>query len=346
MSKIICDVCGTTYPETAAQCPICGCARPADVKTVTGESAFSDNSDAAAYTYVKGGRFSKKNVRKRMKDNNITPIPVMPPVDDDEDEEESYENEKSTKGLTIAVLALLAAIIAVVVYLAVRFFVPDLGNLFVAPETTVPTTVAPTTTAAPTVQTVPCSKLTLDDTDVMLTFVGDSWTIAATAEPMDTTDVITYFSSNEAVATVTSSGEIHSVGEGSAVITVVCGEQMVECYVTCKVETQPPETTAPEVTTEPTTAPTTEPTEAPTEPSQPVTGTLKISHSDVTISVGESFNLKLKDSNGNVVDVTWTASKSGKVNISGNKITGASSGRTEVSCTVNGVTYSCIVRVK
>ena len=24
MSKIICDVCGTRYPDTAEQCPICG----------------------------------------------------------------------------------------------------------------------------------------------------------------------------------------------------------------------------------------------------------------------------------------------------------------------------------
>ena len=25
MSKIICDVCGTSYPDTAECCPICGC---------------------------------------------------------------------------------------------------------------------------------------------------------------------------------------------------------------------------------------------------------------------------------------------------------------------------------
>ena len=26
MSKIICDICGTSYPETEERCPICGCA--------------------------------------------------------------------------------------------------------------------------------------------------------------------------------------------------------------------------------------------------------------------------------------------------------------------------------
>jgi len=29
MSKIICDICGTSYPETAESCPICGCSRDA-----------------------------------------------------------------------------------------------------------------------------------------------------------------------------------------------------------------------------------------------------------------------------------------------------------------------------
>ena len=33
MSKIICDVCGTRYPETAEQCPICGHIRTAAGKT-------------------------------------------------------------------------------------------------------------------------------------------------------------------------------------------------------------------------------------------------------------------------------------------------------------------------
>jgi hypothetical protein len=350
MSKIICDVCGTSYAETATQCPICGCARPDSGNAKGSQAVTGDNNEQSGYTYVKGGRFSKKNVRKRLKDHNIQAVPVMPPArDDHQDDEDDYEapveNERSTKGLVVAVLSLLAAIIAVVVYLAVRFFMPDLGNLFVVPETTAPvTTVA--TTAAPTEETIPCDSLKLDDTDVMLTFVGDSWKIVATMEPADTTDVLQFFSSDESVATVTSSGEIRSVGEGTAVITVVCGEQTAECYVTCTVETLPPETTEPEVTTEPTTAPTTEPTTAPTEPEQTVAGPCKISHSDVTIKVGESFNLKLKDAYGNVVDVTWTSSKPGKVTINGNKITGAASGRTDLSCTVNGETYTCIVRVK
>ena len=27
MNKVICDICGTSYPDTADQCPICGYSR-------------------------------------------------------------------------------------------------------------------------------------------------------------------------------------------------------------------------------------------------------------------------------------------------------------------------------
>ena len=60
MSKIICDICGTSYADTATQCPICGCVRPAEPQPVPEEV-----NNSSAYTYVKGGRFSKKKKKKR-----------------------------------------------------------------------------------------------------------------------------------------------------------------------------------------------------------------------------------------------------------------------------------------
>lgn len=74
--------------------------------------------------------------------------------------------------------------------------------------------------------------------------------------------------------------------------------------------------------------------------------TWKISHTDVTIQVGESFNLRLRSSEGETADVSWSANKSGYVSISGNKITGKKAGTVTVSCTHEGTTYKCIVRVK
>ena len=74
--------------------------------------------------------------------------------------------------------------------------------------------------------------------------------------------------------------------------------------------------------------------------------TWSISHTDVTIKVGESFNLRLRSSEGETASVTWTANKSGYVYISGNKITGKTKGTVTVSCEHEGVVYECIVRVK
>ena len=41
MNKIICDVCGTAYPETSSQCPICGFARTAEAVS-SGEQLVED----------------------------------------------------------------------------------------------------------------------------------------------------------------------------------------------------------------------------------------------------------------------------------------------------------------
>ena len=71
-----------------------------------------------------------------------------------------------------------------------------------------------------------------------------------------------------------------------------------------------------------------------------------ISHEDVTIKVGESFNLRVRSSEGETASVTWNANKSGYVTISGNKITGKAAGTVTVSCDFEGETYKCIVRVK
>ena len=64
MSKIICDVCGTRYPDTAEQCPICGHICGSAGKTA--EDLFVMEDDRTeSYQKVRGGRFSKANVKKR-----------------------------------------------------------------------------------------------------------------------------------------------------------------------------------------------------------------------------------------------------------------------------------------
>ena len=100
MNKVICDVCGTDYPETASQCPVCGCVRRGGSQTSAG-NATANSESAAGYTYVKGGRFSKSNVRKRLKAAPVPPQPrqasskprpknVPQPAPQDMDDEDEY----------------------------------------------------------------------------------------------------------------------------------------------------------------------------------------------------------------------------------------------------------------
>lgn len=143
---------------------------------------------------------------------------------------------------------------------------------------------------------------------------------------------ITWSTDNAAVATV-DNGVISVVGSGTTKIHGVYQGKDYACIVRVYLpdETQPTE-------------PGTEPTEA-TDPEP--TGTLTISHQDVTISMNETFRLTLKDANGAVVAASWSVGNSAVCTVSGDgTVTGRGSGTTTVSAVVNGQTYSCIVRVR
>ena len=122
MSKIICDVCGTAYPEASTQCPICGCVRPVNAQVVPSDT--TENTTQRTYQHVKGGRFSKANVRKRTS-GNYTPAysksekTVAPSAP-----KKKKKKSNSNMGLLITIFALLLAIIAVVIYILVKFFIP------------------------------------------------------------------------------------------------------------------------------------------------------------------------------------------------------------------------------
>ena len=200
MSKIICDVCGTSYPETASQCPICGSARSGDVQVVADSKPGSDEAAPRGYQYVKGGRFSNKNVHKR----NSGKKPESPV---EKSEAPRKPKQKSNKPLIIVAVVLLLCVVATAGYIAIRFFVPaDLlpfgGN-----------------TTQPAATTVPCMSLQVSQPVVELTEKGATYQIAVTAQPQNTTDTLTYQSSDPAVATVDGNGLITAVAPGQTVMT-------------------------------------------------------------------------------------------------------------------------------
>jgi hypothetical protein len=66
----------------------------------------------------------------------------------------------------------------------------------------------------------------------------------------------------------------------------------------------------------------------------------------VSIIVGESFRLTVKNSEGKTADAVWTMSSEGIVSIEGKTITGRAPGTVTLTTTVEGETFTCIVRVK
>lgn len=224
MSKIICDVCGTSYPETVEQCPICGCVRPVDVQGVMPDA---DNAEGkSGYTYVKGGRFSKSNVKKRVK---ASPAPAYAASDDYNDEQ--YDEDQSSggrNGLIATALILLLAIVAVVIYITVRFF--GIGS-----ET--PNVIQPNSTSAATESVVACSELKISDEAVTFAQSGDAWMLNVQKMPLDTTDKLTCDVVDESVVTavVTSSDKVKitAVGAGETTVNITCGDKVVSCKVIC-----------------------------------------------------------------------------------------------------------------
>lgn len=439
MSKIICDICGTAYPENANACPICGFPRK-DAPVVGDEEVGEVGTAAVAATATprtKGGRFSNKNVKKR--NQAAASGETRRERKHQSSVETENEEEGSNRGLVITVIILAIAVLLMGIYIGMRFWngrdaYDNPGAPVIGTNPSTDGTSAPT---EPEETGIPCAGLTISDASVEFLGTGRGWKLSVSTAPADTTDELTFSSSDENVVTVTSDGRLTSVGPGTAIITITCGDVVKECQVVCNFdeETEPAETTQPEETTEP--EETTKPTEADktefkldrndvslftegesftfgitsggsyvspasvtwsskdpsvatvnngkvtavgggtttivatyngttqecivrcrfetgnepeetTKPTEPDTSDAEwsISHTDVTISVGESFSLRITDASGVTASVSWSASVSGIVAVNGNTVTGTEAGNTTLTATVNGQTFSCIVRVK
>ncbi len=321
MSKIICDICGTAYTETAKQCPICGSVRPGDVQRVTNE-VKSDGKVSTGYTYVKGGRFSKSNVKKRSKADNSGKTPSN---------NSNGQDAKSNRGLVATAIVLLLAIIGVVIYIALRFFAPisDLNNTQGTENNVV----------------ISCVDLVLDETEISFDSIGVAKLLNVTVNPENTTDKITYSSEDESIATVSDKGKITAVAEGTTKIVITCGSVVKECVITIQL---PEETTLPTVedTTADATGDTTEDTtEDTTVPDQTVStdDELRLNRKDITFAYkGESWVLY----SGNIAKnlITWTSDNDAIVTFSEGKAVAVGSGMTEVHAEYNGQKVSCIIR--
>ena len=318
MNKIICKICGTSYPENASQCPICGFSRSSDL------DSFARNSNNDTYTYVKGGRFSKANVKKRNKaapKDAITPLEVTP-------KHSKAKKERSNVGMIIVVILLLLAIIAVIGYIALRFFLPNdflfegLGNLqlpslsqqknpdIIPDEPIIEPEIPEETETLPT--DIACTDLAFTTPEIMLDAIGATYQLSVVVTPPDSTDDLFFESDNDTIVTVSETGLLTVVGEGTAVITATCGTVSTECYVVC---------------TLPTTAPL----------------TLTLNRKELTLEE-EDQSWILYDGEIPVEEITWTSDDNQIAQIENGKVFAVGAGETTVYGIYDGQTVSCIVR--
>lgn len=315
MSKIICDICGTSYPETAKQCPICGCVRPGDVQRVTNEIK-SDGNGSTGYTYVKGGRFSKSNVKKRSYEQKRTVAAKKA-----EPKKDNNPEEKTGRGLVITAIILLLAIIGVVIYIAVRFFAPisDPNDGTSAPTGTINS------------QTdLSCTGLTLDVDALLFEQVGEARLLSVTVAPKNTSDILSFRSDNEAIATVNEVGKITAVSEGTTTIYITCGKITKELTVTC----QPP--------TEPTGVDPTLDATVPEESTAPQTP-FKLNSKDITFSTKDAA-WELYDGEIAKNLITWTSDNEKVATIADGVVKAVGNGMTTVHAEYEGEKVSCIIR--
>ena len=323
MSKVICDVCGTTYAETAAQCPICGSARNTTTPTIADSTQSGEES--GAYTYVKGGRFSKNNVRKRGSGKEVRRNTGSQKPAKNEEPNEGGGN----KILIAIVIILLLAIVAVATYIGICYLVPSKQLNLPGQNNQTPGG----TTVPSTVQRIPCTSLVLDPEEHIFASQGSSVLLNVTILPENTTDTVRFESTNTAVATVDeTTGMVTGVGGGEAIIKAYCGDQVDECKIVCTFGgvLPPPTTTVPPVTL-------------------PVGVTLELKYKDFSISAQYPNPVGIYKTLEGVAatDITWSVEDPTVVAVSDKGVVSAvGRGSTKVWAQLGDQRVSCTVHVQ
>ncbi len=346
MSKILCDICGTVYPDTEERCPICGYSKDLNGDNILEDpERIEETVDVEEAPVVvppvpapKGGSFgkSRKHVIEEEDDDDDD-------YDEDEDDEDDDEPRSNTF-LVVILVILIVALLALSGFIIVKYFMPNMDfGATEAPTTAATETVAELPTAS-TAATIPCTGLVMTSNgSVVLDEEGANWLINVAAYPEDTTDTIVYTSSDESVVTVNEAGKLTAVGEGEATITITCGSESLVCKVTCFFME---ETTAPAESSDPTEVTeleeTTEPTEA--EPDPSVSFTLK--KTDVSFWViGDTWTVQINEKDIDHKDVKWSSDNEKVCTVSEDgvvKITGK--GTTTIRGEYKGHKVECIVR--
>lgn len=312
MNKIICDVCGTSYQESAECCPICGCTR--DEALLLGEEFAMEDLSYRSGNH--GGQQRKKEIFDFDEVNSE-------PSRHDRIEEVRYDEEEPVavprRHNTFAVIVLtvlIAVFLLLGSFLFLRYFLPG-----TAEEETIATTAPQVleTQAAPVERVTPCQSLALTSGTPNLTTEGAFFLINVSVYPEDTTDPLYYHSADSSIATVDESGRITAVAEGSTLVYITCGTQQISCEVVCDFTPETVATTAQTVSEETEAAEVAEVAEEPVQEetvaetaAEPAADpaiknvVLKLKKTDIILDVGYYFTLQL-DCELEPEEVEWSS---------------------------------------
>lgn len=352
MNKVICDICGTVYPESSENCPVCGCSRGFGMDAYEEELLMEEagiypapkkkNKEIFDFDEVNQDDETEQNIHQ---------------FDNDEEEEEP----RSNTALVVILLVLIVLLLVTSAFIFLRYFLPNMvkdSAPTAPPETTVATVPVETEAEATEDTSVPCTDIVIPGGKIELGKDG-MWLMNVQVYPADTTDVLTYASYDEKVATVSESGTVTAVGEGETIIEVICGIQSIKCNVIVDfsaVETTEQKGTIPALQVEETTEATeqtaesvpeeTQPATESTEPAKEITGNteLKLKKTDVTIfSRYTSIVLEL-DCDIPAESIKWFTMDSTVAIVHDGKVTATGSGITRIYGEYGGQQVECIVR--
>ena len=355
MSKVICDICGTAYSEFEDFCPNCGCSQDvsADMDMELEEDNFLEDSPFTAARKQKEAAAAEEQEKLAAQHAMY--------VDLESEEEEEEETARGT-GLAVVLTVLIMLLLGAAAFLFLRFILPnmELGKL---PELTKPVAQEQTADDSQT-EGIPCRMLVMTSGGILdLTREGEYKLIHVMVKPEDTTDILTYTSSDETIVTVTEEGRLTAISEGEATVTITCGDQNLVCRVNVvftqdpepveepklpvETEEDPQELENMETEPEETQADETEPEETVPEASasQLKDVTLKLGKSEFILPPGYTYTVPL-DCDLSYEEIEWSTENTGVATVKNGVVSGISYGVTTLTAKYGDQTATCLVRIK
>lgn len=371
MSKIICEICGTQYDDSASACPICGWAAKSG-------AAAADNNDDLDLDFLQENAPANTEepeapaaapVQRQKKSREVfdfdavngeAPAPSQNEQayeDNEEDEEDEEDEEPQTNVFLVVLLVILiVALLLTSGFIFWRYYLPNHRGAETTTPTEMQTEPVSESTEESTIPSIPCTDLTLVSGMEKLTFAGQNWLLHIMALPENTTDTLVFYSADESIVTVNEEGRVTAVAEGETKIIIECGTKRIECvaivdFTPEATETEPEvtETSAEENKSEEASVEETTPgedsgeTEETSKPAADVE--LKLKKTDITFSVYGVYTV-LELENGLTADqVVWSSSNPNIARVTEKgEVYAMGSGFAIITVTYGDQTATCKVR--